>query len=60
MPDAERLQRRVDELEATVAFQDRTLSQLNQVLTELFGRVERAEARLAKLELGGSPEPAEG
>jgi SlyX protein len=37
---------RLANLESTVAFQDRTIEQLSQVVTALVGRIDRLEAEL--------------
>ena len=44
MNEQDRLEKRVADLEALVAFQDRKISQLDAVLTAFTARVERLEA----------------
>jgi len=44
MNEHDRLEKRVADLEALVAFQDRSISQLDAVLTAFAARVERLEA----------------
>jgi SlyX protein len=46
MTPEERLQR----LEATVAFQDRTISDLNEIVTQFARRVERLESELKRVQ----------
>ena len=55
MNEQEALEKRVTDLEALVSFQDRTLSQLDAVLTQFAARVERLEATAKSQE----SEPAE-
>lgn len=44
MNEHDRLEKRVADLEALVSFQDRSISQLDAVLTAFVARVERLEA----------------
>ena len=52
------LEKRIDDLEALVAFQDRSISKLDEVLTQFAARVERLEAT-AKSQEAQPPEVGE-
>ena len=44
MNELDPLKKRIEDLEALVTFQDRSISQLDEVLTQFAARVERLEA----------------